>query len=279
MQRPRNWHEATDQLSGLPVIANGRSYHDFDNDFAIVLDRLVKPGDIILFRCISDARNAVVYTQRILGYPAEACLFNHAALYVGNGKICEATPIDGVCIRSIFASAAGREVCILRPPRVSDEDRKDVALWALSKIGMPYDYHACYRLISGSMKYLSPKSGAYLKDDLKPFFVPADAVLRKLDKKPKNNHDWDIDKQIIGGEPIQEDLIHEEDLVQRFICSNLVVRAYFNVLGRDSPMIMQIEDYTIPIAPPAEIYINPNLQTVSPVSHVEPARIYRFTPR
>uniref|UniRef100_A0A7J2TH29 Uncharacterized protein n=1 Tax=Archaeoglobus fulgidus TaxID=2234 RepID=A0A7J2TH29_ARCFL len=91
---------------------------------------VLKPGDIILCRgCAGWLEDKF---GSIVGY------WRHAAMYIGNGQMIEAWK-DGVRVVSVSMVRNADEVAVYRV-KTTDTVRNNAISWALTKVGLPYDY-------------------------------------------------------------------------------------------------------------------------------------------
>jgi uncharacterized protein YycO len=91
---------------------------------------VLRPGDIIL--CRGCAGWLEEKFGNIVGY------WHHAAMYIGNGLMIEAWK-DGVRVVSVSMVRRASEVAVYRV-RTTDDIRQRAIQWALTKVGLPYDY-------------------------------------------------------------------------------------------------------------------------------------------
>lgn len=91
---------------------------------------VLKPGDIILCRgCAGWLLDKLGF---IVGY------WQHAAMYIGNGQMIEAWK-DGVRVVPVSMVRNADEVSVYRVA-TTDAVRTKAIQWALTKVGLPYDY-------------------------------------------------------------------------------------------------------------------------------------------
>ncbi len=91
---------------------------------------VLQPGDIILCRgCAGWLEDKF---GNIVGY------WHHAAMYIGNGKMVEAWK-DGVRVVPVDMVRNADEVAVYRV-KTSDSIKAKAVNFALSKVGLPYDY-------------------------------------------------------------------------------------------------------------------------------------------
>ncbi|MEM3562926.1 MAG: YiiX/YebB-like N1pC/P60 family cysteine hydrolase [Candidatus Jordarchaeaceae archaeon] len=92
-------------------------------------------GDIIV------TAGGEIYGSRLLGGIVHTLIpgkWKHSAIYIGNGKIVEATEY-GVIVSPVTKMLEWDEAAIYRV-RTTDTVRQKAAQWALTKVGLPYDY-------------------------------------------------------------------------------------------------------------------------------------------
>ncbi|AAB89740.1 YiiX/YebB-like N1pC/P60 family cysteine hydrolase [Archaeoglobus fulgidus] len=91
---------------------------------------VLQPGDILLCRgCAGWLEDTF---GNIVGH------WHHAAMYIGNGQMVEAWK-DGVRVVSVSMARNADEVAVYRVKTSNDIKSKAVS-WALTKVGLPYDY-------------------------------------------------------------------------------------------------------------------------------------------
>lgn len=91
---------------------------------------VLQPGDIILCRgCAGWLEDTF---GNIVGY------WHHAAMYIGNGQMVEAWK-NGVRVVSVDMVRNADEVAVYRVSTSSSIKQKAIN-WALTKVGLPYDY-------------------------------------------------------------------------------------------------------------------------------------------
>lgn len=91
------------------------------------------PGDVVLVRTDqSPAATAISLAQLFSRNMATRAgyLYTHAALYVGDGTIIDATLADGVTERSILDYCATREIAVRRVPNLGGPERLAIAAQA-----------------------------------------------------------------------------------------------------------------------------------------------------
>lgn len=89
----------------------------------------MKPGDVLLRRTDYTSANMV-----IPGF------YGHAAVYVGNGKIIDATThgVREVSVEQFFQE--GDHALVMRPKNLSDDQSKKIVQYAQDQLGKVYDY-------------------------------------------------------------------------------------------------------------------------------------------
>lgn len=119
---------------------------------------VLRPGDIIL--CRGCAGWLEENFGGIVGY------WRHAAMFIGNGQMIEAWK-DGVRVVPVSMVNRASEVAVYRVA-TSDAVRQAAINWALTKVGLPYDYkwltYVGGKEIEGNSYYCSELIwAAYLK--------------------------------------------------------------------------------------------------------------------
>jgi cell wall-associated NlpC family hydrolase len=90
----------------------------------------MKPGDVLLRR-----------TEGTSGNLAIPSWWKHAAVYLGDGKVAEAT-FEGVHISTMEEFFAGGDhVAVLSPKGLTDAQRQKTAAFARAQVGKPYDFN------------------------------------------------------------------------------------------------------------------------------------------
>jgi hypothetical protein len=82
---------------------------------------------------------AIVSTQRRGGYSAEHARWHHAAVYLGDYLVCEAT-LRGVRYAPIYAYVGNHFIRVRRDESLSDRDSWRVALYAMTRLKDSYSY-------------------------------------------------------------------------------------------------------------------------------------------
>lgn len=261
MRRPEMWNKVKDQISGLPLVLSGRKFHDLlEWQEAIRNDNVQLPraGDVILVEA-KKAGNAVVLAQEAIGYPESAARTSHAALYLGNGKVCDANLYSGVKNVKFSEAYANCLISFVRPLGVTETEGEKVALWAARQAGQRYSPGQALRVIAGRLRYLRAKQGSVIEGAGEQFVEVADRILRLLSERDPQAASWDLHNASLNEKGILGDFLADEGITSRFICSSLVSDAYFSVMGLNSPLNMSIYDYSFPFPTPAEMYLNPRL--------------------
>jgi uncharacterized protein YycO len=90
---------------------------------------LMRPGDVLLRR-----------TEGTTGNFFNPSWWKHAAVYVGNGKIVEATfhGVQTITVKEFFEH--GDHVTVLRPKGTDAKDRQAIARVAKAQVGKEYDF-------------------------------------------------------------------------------------------------------------------------------------------
>ena len=103
--------------------------------------RIWKTGDLILFSAVKMDRvqRAIVRTQKRLDYPHSHAKWHHAAVYIGDRTLCEAT-FRGVRYQDISDVFLKSRIRIRRDPRLNMRERHRIAIRALTKLARPYAF-------------------------------------------------------------------------------------------------------------------------------------------
>ncbi|WP_287130210.1 hypothetical protein [Candidatus Cyanaurora vandensis] len=100
------------------------------------------PGDLLLVGQIERnwTHEQIFKYQMTGGYPKEHARWGHAAIYLGDGEICEAMP-TGVQHRSIENYIDGKWLLrVRRDPLLNDSDRWRIVIRGLTKLRMGYGF-------------------------------------------------------------------------------------------------------------------------------------------
>ncbi len=102
-----------------------------------------KPGDLILLEALELPliSRAIQRTQNKGGYSLEHARWHHAAIYMGNEYICEAT-FFGVKYRTLDHYISSHRMLVRRNNRLSDKECWLIAINALSKLKSVYSFRA-----------------------------------------------------------------------------------------------------------------------------------------
>lgn len=98
-------------------------------------------GDLLFLEAVTKRLVArlIVRGQLAAGYHEEDARWHHAAVYVGDGFVCEAG-IWRVTYRPLHDYIGTRYIRLRRDPTLSMEDRLRLAIAALTRIGNAYSY-------------------------------------------------------------------------------------------------------------------------------------------
>ena len=117
----------------------------------------LKAGDILLFRCgehDESKRSATIAAFQERQHPAWDAQWYHAAIYVGNYYVCEAT-WKGVHVTDLIHYVGGdHDWRVLRLPELKSAQRQDIAIQARMKIDRPYGIWALPRLAWNMLRYV-----------------------------------------------------------------------------------------------------------------------------
>ncbi|MEK7246438.1 MAG: hypothetical protein AAB223_10520 [Pseudomonadota bacterium] len=108
-----------------------------------------RPGDLLLFhdpRWFSFVSRLIVWAQRD-GYGSNHARWHHAAVYVGDGFVCEASMIGGVRRLPLHAYVGKHWIRVRRDSRLSELDGYKIAIRAMTRLGQSYDFGAILLLI------------------------------------------------------------------------------------------------------------------------------------
>jgi hypothetical protein len=98
------------------------------------------PGDLIL---VSAARPAfssrgIIQAQEEGGFAPEHARWHHAAVYVGDLRICEATVLRGVVTEFLYRYIGSHLLRVRRPPGLKPDQHWQIAVNALFRLGQNY---------------------------------------------------------------------------------------------------------------------------------------------
>jgi hypothetical protein len=107
-----------------------------------------KPGDLLLVSALNPSRiqGAIERVQRQGGYHAEDARWQHAAVYIGDYGICEATRV-GVKAAMIFPYIGDHLIRVRRDPALSSDDSWRVVVQALVRLNYSYSFSSILQLL------------------------------------------------------------------------------------------------------------------------------------
>jgi hypothetical protein len=105
------------------------------------------PGDLVLVSAIAPGylSRRIIAAQEHGGFAGEDARWHHAAVYVGNGRICEAMP-GGVQARSIDRYIGTHRIRIRRDPHLRPMQGYEIAMQALSRMRWYYSVWTLVRM-------------------------------------------------------------------------------------------------------------------------------------
>lgn len=100
------------------------------------------PGDILLVQALTQTsiQRAIQKTHTDIGFDPDHRVWTHAALYVGEGHVCEATPRRGVRHHPIFEYVGGHILRVRRRPGLSVDERYRLAIQAMTHLKTAYSF-------------------------------------------------------------------------------------------------------------------------------------------
>jgi hypothetical protein len=101
------------------------------------------PGDLLLFSAINPGRisQSLIKGQERGGHAPEDARWHHAAVYLGDGiNICEAVPRKGVRYTPIYQYIGGYLLRIRRDPTLTPDQRWQIAMQSLTRLGSSYGF-------------------------------------------------------------------------------------------------------------------------------------------
>lgn len=97
------------------------------------------PGDVLLVTGTNEVAKLIKRVQERGGFDPCHARWTHAALYIGNGQLVEATPFGGIRVGQLAKTTFGRELLVRRVSNhLAMEDRYKVAINALTGLGRGY---------------------------------------------------------------------------------------------------------------------------------------------
>lgn len=129
---------------------------------------MLMPGDLILVRKVdSDFIGSMIRkVQERGGFPAEHARWEHAAVYIGKGKICEANR-GGVKFAMLSKYAASHWIRVRRDVQLNMDRRHELVIHALTSTTLRYSFLDIFSLwkqarfgfgsVEGGRKLLGPQ--------------------------------------------------------------------------------------------------------------------------
>ena len=149
-----------DATQGVATISGPLSSNETALRKIIDLQGLL-PGDLILTTSIAPnlIQRSIRAVQKKGGYPEEHARWEHAAMYIGKGVLCEATR-KGVQ-RQMLSHYVGSHILRLRrAPNLLPTTQHELAIQALSFQGYPYGYWEIVRLVKAAKLGFSNNTNA-----------------------------------------------------------------------------------------------------------------------
>ena len=115
----------------------------------------LQPGDLLLVSSISPTviSKAVTKFQKIGGYPEEHARWHHAAVYLGNDYVCEATATRGIVQTQIYKYLIGAHLLrFRRVPMLNVEQRYQLAIMAMTRLGDRYGHANLLNLAGAALE-------------------------------------------------------------------------------------------------------------------------------
>ncbi len=102
---------------------------------------VLHPGDIILVKPCRFSLNAIAirWAQKLLGFSADDASWSHAALYMGDHAVVEATP-GGVRCAHLFHYVGSHYIRVRRDASLTLDQRYKMVIHALTRIRRRYGY-------------------------------------------------------------------------------------------------------------------------------------------
>lgn len=129
------------------------------------------PGDLILVSALTPGfiGQAIRSVQKNGGYAPEDSRWEHAAVYIGSGALCEANR-KGVCIGSIFDYADNHLIRIRRNNSLNQDQRWELAVNALKQQNYSYGFASIVSIL------WKARNGFWIPQG-KPISFPKSAVI------------------------------------------------------------------------------------------------------
>jgi hypothetical protein len=111
--------------------------------------QVLLPGDVLLVTGTGLVPQWIRLAQEHGGFHTDHAHWTHTALYIGRGRLVEATPLGGVRIGLLVGMTFGRELLVRRrlpDPPLSMEQRYDIAIHALTSLRRGYSLGSLPRL-------------------------------------------------------------------------------------------------------------------------------------
>ena len=134
--------DPTDASSAKQLKSAPEPLPEHVREFGFIPDfKLWEPGDLLLFSAVemNPAQRAIVNAQVDLGYAEEHARWHHAAVYIGERALCEAT-FRGVGYHGITDTFLTSRIRIRRIPQLKRKERFRIAIRALMRLTKPYDF-------------------------------------------------------------------------------------------------------------------------------------------
>jgi hypothetical protein len=107
------------------------------------------PGDVLLVTGPGPVPWLIRSVQEYGGFHPDHARWTHIALYIGRGRLVEATPFGGVRVALFVDMTFGRELLVRRRqanPQLAPEHRYDIAIHALTDLRRGYSLDTIPRL-------------------------------------------------------------------------------------------------------------------------------------
>ncbi|WP_374090458.1 hypothetical protein [Methylomicrobium lacus] len=129
------------------------------------------PGDLVLVSALKPGiiGKAIRSVQEQGGYAQDDARWEHAAVHIGSGTLCEATR-KGVCVASVFDYAPNHLIRIRRNHALTQDQRWELAVNALKQQNYSYGFFSI-----GSILWKSRKG--FWNTQGKPISFPKRAVI------------------------------------------------------------------------------------------------------
>jgi hypothetical protein len=110
------------------------------------------PADLLLVAPVRPdwIHRQITIAQLHGGYAKQDAQWQHAAVYMGDGYVCEAGT-SGVRYAPVFDYVGEHLIRVRRDPRLTPDERWRLAIQAVVRLGDPYDFRAIFSIYRDSL--------------------------------------------------------------------------------------------------------------------------------